>query len=538
MKISDGITLTPYLRKTPNIHGEFPISIRITDKRKTTLKSIGYSIKERYWNKPKNEIRTNCPDYEKINRLINDKIEEIKKEKELKITPKNNKQSFLNYFNNYIEDLSKLNRIADRKTHIVVKNCLLEFSNNNDILFSDIDNEFLKNLKFYFINKKPNGLQPNTYRHYFKKIRHLYYQAISEEKFTPINNPFLTFKHDKVIVSNKSLTLDEFSYLQNFNIFYLRFSNDIVDTWTGLRNLTKTTKPFLEIPEKETISEYEIKNLFNVKNYFCFQFYARGMRVSDVITLKWNNINNGKIEYFMRKTKSSVKLDIVEQMISLMRFYIPWKYKMMYFDHLKNSKEFNFDVEMYLSLTDLEKEEIKTLFHNRNIITDDLIKNFIRQPFQFKKLNFKYLKNLFNIISQNTEHKVDYIFPFISKEERFNLEKIEKNLRVKKEWNLISSKVALYNKHLKLINKWLKQIKTNVTSHLARHTFASITMMLGSDVNTISKSLAHANLSITQNYIKTLDDNKRVDDKNRRIFKKINIKNKKMVDDNKDIVII
>lgn len=72
--------IAAYLRPTPDKEGKFPIVIRITENRLTSFRSIGYSIQERFWNKPKNELRTSCPDYEKINKLINDKINEIKQE--------------------------------------------------------------------------------------------------------------------------------------------------------------------------------------------------------------------------------------------------------------------------------------------------------------------------------------------------------------------------------------------------------------------------------------------------------------------------
>jgi|GEM_PF-2353566 len=536
MKITNGLTITPYLRLLPDKNNKFPIQIRITENRKTNFKTIGYSIARSHWNENKNELRISCPDYEKINRLINDKIEEIKKEKELKIKPEKNKSSFSEYLNHYIDYLSESNRIADMKKHIVVKNYLFKFKNNNDIKFLDIDKQFLNDLRLFFI-KIPT--KPNTYRSYFKKIRKLYYQASGEDYFIPIKNPFETFKYDKIIVSNKSLTMLEFTKVHTFNSYNLYFRNEGIDLNDEFLNFHKNQKLYLEYSDEknEKISETDIKNLFDVKNFFCFQIFARGMRVADLITLKWDKINNNKIEYQMRKTKVSVRFDIIEQMIFLLRFYVPFKYKKRYYEHLKNNR-LEFDIEMYLSLFDQEKKIIKEFFDKKGKKTSDKeIENFYKKLYHIENLDFKYLLEMYDAISKNQEFKDDYIFPFISKEKRLKLEKEERNLRFKKEYNLIQSNVAMYNKQLKLINKHL-QIKTNITSHLARHTYTSIQRFLGADVNIISQSLAHGDLSMTQKYIKTFDDDTRVDDENKKYFEIMNISSKKMVEENKNSVIL
>jgi site-specific recombinase XerD len=67
------------------------------------------------------------------------------------------------------------------------------------------------------------------------------------------------------------------------------------------------------------------------------------------------------------------------------------------------------------------------------------------------------------------------------------------------------------NENLKLIQE-LAKIEKNLTSHLARHTFATtITLGHGVPIETVSKMLGHTKLATTQMYAKVLDNKIRQD---------------------------
>lgn len=72
------------------------------------------------------------------------------------------------------------------------------------------------------------------------------------------------------------------------------------------------------------------------------------------------------------------------------------------------------------------------------------------------------------------------------------------------ERSAISAQNALTNKYLKKLAA-LAEIKLPLSTHVARHSFADIARTRGWDVYAISKALGHANIKITESYLRGFD---------------------------------
>ena len=52
------------------------------------------------------------------------------------------------------------------------------------------------------------------------------------------------------------------------------------------------------------------------------------------------------------------------------------------------------------------------------------------------------------------------------------------------------------------------EINKNVTRHVGRHTFATLSLTYGNDIYTVSKLLGHQEVRTIQNYVKLIDSKK------------------------------
>jgi site-specific recombinase XerD len=61
------------------------------------------------------------------------------------------------------------------------------------------------------------------------------------------------------------------------------------------------------------------------------------------------------------------------------------------------------------------------------------------------------------------------------------------------------------------LKRWAKRagIEKNISFHVGRHTFATLTLTYGADLYTVSKLLGHTNIQTTQIYAEVIDATKR-----------------------------
>lgn len=54
--------------------GTYPLRLRVTKNRKTTYKSVGYSVESKHWDKQKKKIKTSHPNSTRLYNLISKRI--------------------------------------------------------------------------------------------------------------------------------------------------------------------------------------------------------------------------------------------------------------------------------------------------------------------------------------------------------------------------------------------------------------------------------------------------------------------------------
>jgi len=164
----------------------------------------------------------------------------------------------------------------------------IKFTNGKEILFSDIDVDFIDNLKA-FLNrqrKKDGTSWSEDYKYkVLKTFRSVYNQAIKDQIFDPIKNPFIKrIPHPKNTRTKEKLTVEEIVRIKSLEL------------------------------DKGSI-------LWHTRNCFLFGIYNGGMRIGDNLLLRWENVKENRIEYQMEKNNKSSNLPLSDLSIEILKYY-------------------------------------------------------------------------------------------------------------------------------------------------------------------------------------------------------------------------
>ena len=271
-------------RNKPKPNGVFPLYLRIIKNRKTVFESLGINVTEELWDEANKRVKGKYPNSARVNNTIakkiaeaNDKVleldgkaggvKQIKKELSQKVTG-----SFVDYFNEYLGELERA-QIAGthRKSKSILKK-LTDYNKQRDISFEELDLQFLKN---YEKHLRKLGNSTNTIHANFRVIRMLLNRAVKEDVILIQNNPFNKYKLKAEKTEKTFLTEEEIK----------SFDNVVVTTGSAMAKH---------------------------KDIFVFACYAGGIRISDLLQLRWEHYDpkNEKVTFFIQKTKQqhSVKL--------------------------------------------------------------------------------------------------------------------------------------------------------------------------------------------------------------------------------------
>lgn len=96
--------------------------------------------------------------------------------------------------------------------------------------------------------------------------------------------------------------------------------------FTGLSyKSVQTEKDKLNEDEIRRIIELDIEQgapMWHVRNYFLFSFYCAGIRIGDLMSLRWRNItDDGRLHYRMWKNRKYRDFILVEQAVDILRLY-------------------------------------------------------------------------------------------------------------------------------------------------------------------------------------------------------------------------
>ncbi|EIJ40776.1 site-specific recombinase XerD [Galbibacter orientalis DSM 19592] len=274
-----------------------PLAIRITKDRRTSYFSIGQYIEEKYWDSHNRKVKKSHPNADKINQLILVKLAEINGcmldsealnshasvatiKRKLTVA---NTMDFFSVADEYLQSLidrEKYNQYISQKGRIKK---LQLFVGNSKLNFKEITVPFLKKYETFLLHGQKKS--PRTVVNHLIVIRTIYNRAIADEI---VSRDFYPFGKGKIQLkfpqSEKiGLSIEEVKKLE--------------------------AADFLAPAQKHAV------------NLWLFSFYFAGIRIGDLLLLKWSDFKDGRLYYRMSKNKKYDSLKIPEKAYAILEYY-------------------------------------------------------------------------------------------------------------------------------------------------------------------------------------------------------------------------
>lgn len=291
-----------------NKQGQFVVFIRVTQNRK--IKRVRTTIALRRladWNKEKKCIRASEPNAKAWNAQLERELEAAKQvfrdlNAEGLATTRNivsrikddgAKPTLLAYTERVRAQMLASGQVGNWKKYGTFLNQLEEYLTNKgkveDITFKEVNADFVQGFVAY-LNTKENErtkgrLHPNTIAKELRCLRAVINKAAKLEGYLkPQENPFNAIPIKEVPMA----------------------------------------KERLEAADLEALWAVDLKPMsakWNARNAFFFSYYCAGIRVGDLLQLRWGNISEGRLQYQMGKNHKPKNVLLVEPALEILELY-------------------------------------------------------------------------------------------------------------------------------------------------------------------------------------------------------------------------
>ncbi|SEB79695.1 Site-specific recombinase XerD [Maribacter dokdonensis] len=278
--------------------GTFPLALRITQNRKTRYIFTGKYIFEKDWDAAASKVKKSYPNSTRLNNLLLTKLQEANrtlldletedkgissKQVKSEITSPLSNKSFNEIAQIYIQELEdnkKLTRLSSDRARV---NHFIEFAGSDNINFREIDEAYLRRYMTFLRTKKKNGTR--SIINALIVIRTIYNRAI---KLGIIERKHYPFGADKIRI--------KFPETEKIGLS--------VDEMKALESLGGLT------PQEE-----------HARHVWLFSFLLAGMRVADVLLIRWSDIYDGRLHYRMNKNEKILSLKLPAKIYAILDAY-------------------------------------------------------------------------------------------------------------------------------------------------------------------------------------------------------------------------
>lgn len=281
-------TVKAVLRKKSNPEGKFPVAIRITKDRRSTYLGTGQYVAEKYWDDKNRLVRKSHPNAAMLNNYILNKVaeanqivldaelnDESRTVSQLKRMIMGKSPDFFEVAQMHLSNILSRGKHHHYDTERGRINKFKDFLKADRLPFDRITITLLRNFEGYLISER--GLARRTTVNYLMLIRTIYNLAISEGIIDRSRYPFGKGKVTIKIGESEKIGLNR----------------EEIRKLESARCLSPAQKRAVDV--------------------WLVSFYFAGIRVGDVLQLKWTDFNDGRLLYRMNKNSKLVSLKVPEK---------------------------------------------------------------------------------------------------------------------------------------------------------------------------------------------------------------------------------
>lgn len=290
----------------PTKTGDYTIFLLVYQKGERKRIKTTISVPIKYWDTEKERVKKSCPTSKEDNKELQDLLVKARTvERELNSQDKLTMLRFLDVFQGKEQSYMLLTYAKHiRETMVLGKqwgtykkygdtinkltNYILSLG-VSDIDFRDITPSFISGFTSYLQSltsqRNPDAtLSPNTIAKHLKVIRAILYRAVDDG----------IIKHEDI--PRKLISVKE-----------------VAPAITGLRE--HELAKLINLPLKENSDRW------HARNAWLFAMYEGGIRIADIIQLRWRNIVGDRLIYTMSKNGKHVNVILVQDALKILKLY-------------------------------------------------------------------------------------------------------------------------------------------------------------------------------------------------------------------------
>jgi len=308
-------TIQAVLRKKPNKAGQFPITIRVTKDRKSSYLFTGQYIDEKFWDEKFNRVRKSHLNSIRLNNLVAKKLSEANDklidsdaestgqsaQKIKNIIVGKTKMGYFEASEVFLSNLLQRKRFNQHYNQEKRLDIFKAFLGRKELSFTDLDVTLLKRFEAYLLYERK--VAPRTAINYLMLIRTIYNFARKEYHVDDRNYPFGKGKIQIKFPESEKI------------------------------GLNREEVQLLEMAEDLTPAQQ------HAVYTWLMSFYFAGIRVGDVLQLKWSDFIDNRLYYRMGKNKKLVSLANPKKVEKILEYYSISKEKRdgLIFHYLKDT---------------------------------------------------------------------------------------------------------------------------------------------------------------------------------------------------------